>query len=408
MKKVSPFQIYEFLPKTNCGECGESTCVAFAVGLIALKRSIAACPYLTVEQRREIEELVGPSVRLVTVGLGDKAVKLGGEYVMHRHERRFFNKTALAIDVSDALPKLSLDQRLTKIKKLSFERVGEKLGVDLLAVRYASGMPENYVETIEYIVGEMDLPLILCSLDPDVTRLALPAVVDRKPLLYAATSENWTPMVELARNSDVPLALYAQSLGEMEELIQRAKGEGMDNLVIDLGIPALIDTVNHLVAMRRSAVEERGKLFGYPLMAVPAMVWQEDIPDPRKMFKESMVASVLMLRYASLLILHGVETWSILPVMALRQGIFSDPSVPTSVKPGLHTVGEPTPKSPVLLTTNFALTFYTVLGDVEGSKIDCYILAVDTGGLSVTTAVAGGRLTAEKVAELVKETKVKE
>jgi acetyl-CoA decarbonylase/synthase complex subunit gamma len=400
--RISPLQIYKFLPKKNCGECGVPTCMAFAAKIIEGTITVEACPHITPDKKAGIESLVAPPVKAIKIGRGDKAVTIGGEKVLYRHELKFFNKTAIAVDLDDSMTKDEMLARLRKIEELKFTRVGETLHVDLIALKSAVGNPKTFADAVSFVMDSTKLPMILCSLNPAVMEAGVNVAGPAKPLIYAATFDNYQSMSELAKKNGCPLAVHVRNVNEAFELTSRLERAGVEELVIDFDISSIREAVNNLVITRRSAIIKRE--VGYPTMTVPALNWLIDANEVDKAFSEALTAAISIVRYSSLVVLHSAEMWSVLPILTLRQGIFSDPVKPAAVNPGLYTFGTPNKNSPVMVTTNFALTYHTVTSDIESAKINCYLLVLDTDGLSVATAVAGGRFTAEVVSNAIKKT----
>jgi acetyl-CoA decarbonylase/synthase complex subunit gamma len=300
-------------------------------------------------------------------------------------------------------------------ESFSYTYIGQNLKLDLIAIRSVLNDPNIFKATVKKVSSITNLPLILCSLDPNVMEAGLIEVSSKKPLIYAATKENWKEMAELSLMYKCPLTVFSPNdLKTLKSLTKTLLAYGVEDLVLDPGTfwNGLADTLNNFTMLRRAACKEEDELLGFPLIGVPAIVWMEPSEFPEvTAWKEACLASMLITRYADALIMHSLDGWVLLPLTILRQNLYTDPRKPVAVETGIKVFGNPTEESPVLLTTNFALTYYTVASDIEASKIDCYLLVVDTEGLSVESAVAGRKLTAEKVAESIKgsgiENKVK-
>ena len=405
MAKLTPMQIYMLLPKTNCGECGFPTCLAFAFNVASGKANVFACPYLSEEAKRKLSEALAPPIKLVTIGVGENAVKIGGERVLHRHEDKFYNPTAIAFALSDMLSKEELEKRIAAIEDTKFERLEEILKPDLIAIKASSNDPERFAYAVKVASENTSLPIILCSFNPRVIEKALKICGSKRPLIYAATRENLDSMAKLAIEYECPLGLYEpKDLELLAELVKKANNMGVKDLVLDVGFKDLRETLEKLVLLRRLAIEGKKKEYGYPTIVFPSLSVNET--DNLADFWEITVASSLMIRYASIIVLNSFKPWRILPLLILRQGIFRDPRIHPKVKPGLYTIGNVNEYSPCLVTSNYALTYFTVKSDIEASKIPSYLLVVDTGGLSVASAFAGGKFTAEKIAEAMKEYRV--
>ena len=414
VKELSPIDVYKLLPKTNCKECGEANCMAFATKIVNREVQIDKCsPLLKKEYEKaynQLKEMLKPPVKEVIVGVGDKAVKLGGKLVMYRHEFTYFNPTAIAIDVTDEMSEDELLNRIKRAEQFRYEYIGYTLKLDMIAVRSTSGDPEKFKAAVKKVVENTSLPLILCALNPNVAEAGLMAAPKAKPLLYAATVDNWRDMAELALMYSCPLVVSAPNdLDTLVSLVKTLLAYGVQDLVLDPGTSAnegLADTLNNFTMLRRAACKAGEELAGFPLMGVPMVAWMNkgDLAEEIVKWREAYLAAMLIVRYADVIVLHSIDGWSLLPNAVLRQNIYTDPRKPVAVEAGLKVFGTPDQDSPVLFTTNFALTYYTVASDIENSKLNAYLIVVDTEGSAVDSGVAGRKLTAEKVADAIKAT----
>jgi len=414
IKELSPIDVYKLLPKTNCKECGEENCMAFATKIVNREVQVDQCPPLLKKENEkaynQLKEMLKPPVKEVVVGAGANAVKLGGKLVMHRHEFTYFNPTAIAIDVTDEIPEEELLNRIKRTEQFSYEYIGYTLKLDMIAVRSTSGDPEKFKAAVKKVVENTNLPLILCTLNPTVAEAGLMAAPKARPLLYAATMDNWRDMAELALMYSCPLVVSAPNdLSMLVSLAKTLVAYGVQDLVLDPGTfmdDGLADTLNNFTMLRRAACKAGEELAGFPLMGVPMVAWIDkgEAADEIVKWREAYLAAMLIVRYADVLVMHGADGWALLPNVVLRQNIYTDPRKPVAVEPGLKEFGTPDENSPVFFTTNFALTYYTVASDIENSKLNAYLIVVETEGSAVDSGVAGRKLTAEKVADAIKET----
>ncbi|MDH7563557.1 MAG: acetyl-CoA decarbonylase/synthase complex subunit gamma [Candidatus Bathyarchaeota archaeon] len=411
IKELSPIDVYKLLPKTNCKECGEENCMAFATKLVNRELAVEQCaPLLKKENAKaysQLKDMLKPPVKEVTIGEGDKAVKIGGKLVMYRHEFAYFNPTAIAIDVTDEMAEEEMLTRVRKTEGFSFEYIGQTLKLNMIAVRSTSNDPDKFKAAVKKVAESTKLPLILCSLNPNVLEAGLMAAPKSKPLLYAATESNWKEMAELALMYNCPLTVFApNNLKLLRSLAKTLLTYGVENLVLDPGTFAgdgVADMLNNFAMIRRSAIKQGDELLGFPITGVPMTAWIEkgDAPEELAKWKEAYLAAMLIVRFADILIIHNADGWALLPPVVLRQNIYTDPRKPVAVEPGLKVFGTPGEDAPVMFTTNFALTYYTVASDIENAKVNAYLLVVDTEGIAVDSAVAGRKLTAEKVADAI-------
>jgi len=418
VRELSPIDIYMQLPKTNCKKCGLENCMAFATKLVNRETALEMCKPLLEEKQHakaydRLWSMLKPPVKEVTVGTGEKAVKIGGKLVMYRHELTLHNPTPIALDVTDEMPEEELISRVKKTQDFSYIYIGRELKLNMIAVRSTSKDAEKFKTTVRKVVENTQLPLILCSFHPELIEAGLMAAPKARPLIYAATKDNWKDMAELALMYDCPLAVFAPNdLKQLRSLAKTLTEYGVKDLVLDPGTfpdDGISDTISNFTMLRRSACRKSDDLLGFPLIGTPITEWAEraDIPEIN-MWNEAYLAGMLIARYADILIMHSAEGWVLLPNTILRQNIYTDPRKPVAVEPGVKALGKPDENSPVLMTTNFALTFYTVVSDIESAGVNCYLLVIDTEGLAVDSSVAGRKLTSDKIAETLKETKIDE
>ena len=389
-------EIYKLLPKTNCGECKFPTCLAFAMQLANQKVALDACPHVSPEAKAALEESGAPPIRLVSFGSGDLAVKMGDETQLFRHDKTFYNPTVLGLVADDADGLDAMKAKIEEAHAMSFERVGQIMRVDSVALRHSAGSGDDFVEAVKTAAGR-ELPIVIMCDDAALAAKAADACTDRKPLLYRATASNLDAMVAVAKEKSLPLVVGASTLEELTELADKARKSGLNDLVLEPGTESLADMLVKMTAIRRAAVKNKFRPLGFPTIAVLG-------PD----MMNHMKAAMGVMKYSSALLMDDMPREMVYPLLALRQNIFTDPQVPIQVKAGLYSVGEPTDKSPVMFTTNFSLTYFTVRADIEKSKIPAWMLVVDTEGQSVMTAFAAGKLTPESVAKAIDDFQVKE
>jgi acetyl-CoA decarbonylase/synthase complex subunit gamma len=421
IKELSPIDVYKLLPKTNCKECGEKNCMAFATKLVSRETSLENCPPLLTKEHKkaykQLMELLKSAIKEVVIGVGERAVKIGGKLVMYRHELTYFNPTAFAVDVTDEMSEEEILDKTKRVEQFKFGYIGQTLKLDMIAVRSTSNDPDKFKAAVRKVAENTNLPLILCSLNSNVLEAGLKVVSKCRPLLYAATKQNWKEMAELALIYNCPLTVFApNNLKLLKSLTKTLLEYGVEDLVLDPGTfpsDGLANTLNNFTMIRRAAWKRGDELLGFPLIGVPMVAWMErgKAPEEIAKWREAYLAAMLIVRFADIIMMHNVDGWSLLPTVILRQNIYTDPRKPVAVEPGLKVFGAPDENSPVMFTTNFALTYYTVASDIESAKVKAYLLVVDTEGIAVDSAVAGRKLTAEKVATAIRasgiENKVK-
>ncbi len=409
---VTAMDVYRLLPKTNCAKCGEASCMAFATKLSEKETDLELCTQLSANEADKLADVLAPAVREIIIGKGNKARMIGGDEVLYRYELTYYNQTPLVIDVSDDMDSAEFDERVKKIEGTEFERTGEMLSLDAIALRNKSGDALKFKEAAEKLKSS-ELALVLCSFDPEAMKAALEAVGDERPLIYGATENNIEEMAALALEYNCPVALFVPNdLEKMKELSRILRSKGIKDIILDPGTfvnDGIGDTLDNFVMIRRLAVEERDEDFRFPILGVPAMAWLENSDDDvSTAIKEATIAATLIDKYADMMIIHGTEIWELIPILTLRQSVYTDPRKPQAVDPGLYEFGEVNEESPVALTTNFALTYYTVEGDLKAGKANGYLLVLDTEGRAVDVSVAGSQFNGKAVADLIKETGIEE
>lgn len=420
----SPVNIYKLLPRTNCRKCGQKTCMAFASKLVNREATLEECTPLLEksfeENYRQLWRSLRPPVRQVVIGTSDKAVKIGGEFVIYRHELAYVNPTAIAIDVADELPYDQLLKRIKQIEDFTYTYLGRKLRLDLIAIRSTSNDPEKFAGATRTVAENSTLPFVLCSYDPKIMKAGLELVSERRPLLYAATKDNWKDMANLASTHKCPIMVRAPNdLRLLRSLSRDLMSAGIEDLVLDpvtYSYEGIQDTLRNFSILRWMSCKERDEFLGFPIAGTPIEAWAGPERSPEAAtWREAAVASLLITHYASLLIMHTLDGWALLPVVILRQNLYTDPRRPAAVEPGLRVFGEPDENSPVMFTTNFSLTYFTVSSDIESSLISnkCYLLVVDSEGVGVRTAAARasarkGGITAQGIAKAIKESGIEQ
>ncbi len=420
MKVKSPLEVYNYLPRTNCGECGYDTCMSFAAHVIDRSAKVEDCKPLVEEAKKdpkvkkkleELLELTSPEIKEVIIGTGDSAVKIGGEEVLHRHELTFFNPTAFFYDVWDTLDDKTIDERCSRVVEYRKFYVGEFLTLDGIAVRCTSGDAKRFREVVKKVAG-YGKPMVLVSLDPECMRAALEEVAESRPLIYAATEGNWKDFLKLALDYKVPVVLRAKDLNVLKSMAVTFKQAGVEDIVLDpvtdpLG-EGLKGTFERVIQLRRTAIAGEDKGVAYPIMVTPIAAWLIEGDEVTKSYWETVIASMFIVKYADVMIFRSLDQHVVMPTITLRFNIYTDPRTPVQVEPGLRPINDPSPEDPVFITTNFALTYYTVESDLTSGGIKGWLLVLDTGGLGVEVSVAGGQFTASKVKELIEETKIEE
>jgi acetyl-CoA decarbonylase/synthase, CODH/ACS complex subunit gamma len=386
---LSGLDIYKLLPKTNCKECGFATCLAFAMQLAKKAVSIDKCPYVSEATKATLDAASQPPIKLLSLGAGEAKFDAGNETVMFRHEEKFRNPAGLGFIIEDSLSDTEIKTKVARVNALSFERVGQKLDVNLIAIKQTKD-PARFLAAVKLAAENSKLALVLMSKDIQALTGALSLLKGRRPLIHGADSGNFAEMAKLAKEFNAALAVTADDLEAAAGITQELVKLGVADLIIDTGKKSVPDKVWDLTQIRRLALKKSLRSLGYPALAVV------DKDDP---YEEALEAATYILKYASVVLIKGIETWEVLALLTLRQNIYTDPQKPLQIEPKVYAIGSTGKNSPVLVTTNFSLTYYTVVGEVEASKVPAYIMSVDTEGMSVLTAWAAEKFTPEKISE---------
>ena len=393
---LTGIQIYKLLPQTNCGECGVPTCLAFAMSLAAGKAELAACPYVTEEAKAELADAAAPPIRAVEIGIGERKLKIGAETVLFRHEKTFLNPPGIAVLVTDEMGDDEVAGRLERFKTLEYERVGLTLRADLIAVKSLSGDGGKFEALATKVKNETDAGIILMTEDPSVMETGLKACADRKPLIYAATSQNADSMAGLAEEYGCPLAVKGDGLDEVSELTTKLTEGGLKDVVIDSGARGIRKAFEDQIFIRRGALLKKYKPLGFPTIALPCEMTDD-------LMQETLIASMFVAKYGAIIVLSDLQGDSLFPLLLARMNIYTDPQRPMATSPGIYEIGGPNEDSPVLVTSNFSLTYFIVSGEIETSRVPAWLVIVDTEGLSVLTAWAAGKFVGDIVGMSIKK-----
>ncbi|MCL4457551.1 MAG: acetyl-CoA decarbonylase/synthase complex subunit gamma [Nitrospirae bacterium] len=388
-------EIFKLLPKTNCKKCGHPTCLAFAMKLAQRQASLDACPDVSEEAKKVLGEASAPPIRSITLGSGDKAVKMGEENVLFRHEKRFVNPCAFAVEVKDSMSDDEINKIVDDVLNSEIDRVGQKLRIDAIFVSNASNDAGRFEGVVKAIASKAPaVPLIIATNNPAAAETAVKAVADKKPLLYGADESNADAMANIAKTYKIPLGVTAKGLDALTALTEKIKGLGVEDMVIDPCAKTAKEIIEANTYIRRAAIKKNFKALGYPVIT---LAQRDD-----KML-EALIAALGVTKYSSIVVLSSIKKWKNLSLFTLRQNIYTDPQVPMQVEQKVYKIGEATPESPLTITTNFSLTYFIVSGEIENSKVPTRLAVMDCEGLSVLTAWAAGKFTASKIAQFIQE-----
>ena len=393
---MSGLQIYKLLPKTNCKDCGFPTCLAFAMKLAAKQVELDSCPHVSDEASEALSAASAPPIRLIKLGSAGREFQVGNETVMFRHEKTFFNQPGLALRVKDTEDADAIAQKVEMVGAYCVERVGIDMTFSAIAIENASGNSGTFAGTVEAVRGKTDLPFVLISDDADTLKAGLEKEGGHKPLLYAATTDNWEAMAEVAKAGGASLAVRSRDgLDELADLTNKLNDAGVADLVLDPGSRDLAVSLSQLTQLRRLALKKNFRPLGYPIITFPG-----EVTDSEE--GEIVAATQYIAKYAGIIVMDTFDPAVAYPLLTLRLNIYTDPQKPISVDPGIYEFNNPTADSPLMTTTNFSLTYFSVAGELDGGGMPAWLLICDAEGMSVLTAWAAGKFDAETIAKAVK------
>ena len=393
---LTGIQIFKLLPKTNCKECGVPTCLAFAMNLASGKAELDSCPYVSDDAREKLSEASAPPIRPVVVGKGVRKATAGGETVQYRHEKTFYNPTLLAAQIGSDIAAADLEAKLKGWNALQFERVGLNLRPELVAVKDVGGNADAFAAVAKQVAETSEFNLILMTEDADVMKAGVAACAFKRPLMYAATEANADAFGAIAKENDLPLAIKADSIDGLTPLSEKLTGMGLKDLVLDPGSRDPKQSNEDMIAIRRAALKNGNRAVGFPTIAFPCEM-------ASNLDTETMLGAMYVAKYGGIVVLSDFAGESVFPLLLERLNIFTDPQRPMTVTEGIYPVNNPDENSRVLVTTNFALTYFIVSGEIEASKVPTWLLIKDSEGLSVLTAWAAGKFAGDDVGMFVKK-----
>ncbi len=382
--------IFKLTPKKNCKECGSPTCMAFSMKVAQGAVGIEACPYMSDEAIAKLSEATAPPMKTIKVGTGDFEHTLGGETVLYRHEATFVSKTLFGVCVCQ-----DCADKIEEVKKVDYERIGEREFVEVYAVQ-DKGDKDAFLAVVKNAMGQGRV-LVLNTQDADTAAAALELCAAEKPILNAATPENYAAMNELATKYGVVLGVSASNLDALYDTTAALEALGNKNLILDVTGATAKETFANAVQVRRAALKNQDRTFGYPSIVNVAKLAKDDFRT------QVALASMFVLKYASIVVLQNMDYSMALPLYGLRQNVFTDPQKPLTVEPGIYPLNGADENAPCAITTNFALTYFLVQGELERSGVPVNFLIADGGGYSVLTSWAAGKFSAGSIDKFMKE-----
>jgi len=400
---VSGSQLVKLLPnKRPCRDCGFPTCFAFAMKLASGGATVDKCPHLSPEIRAKIEELLIPPMKLVIIGTGENKLEIGNEEVIYRHEKTFVHEPGIALLISDKWSDERIQGAISRIKELHYAWVGTMLHANLLAPYFESGDKSRFIAVVKRLRESIDLPLVIISEDTEALFAARDICADRQPLIYPITQGNIDAAIPKIKEKPTPVGVRAESVEGLVSLTTKLKTSGVDDLVLTPGAKTMVEAIKNQTLIRRATLKQTFRPLGYPTMAFPCFMARD---NP---LKEILIASQYINKYAGIIVLSDLDPNHMLPLLVQRLNIYTDPRFPMAVEEKYYEIGEPNEESPVLMTSNWALTYFVVSSAIESTKVPTFLLVQDAEGLGILTGWAAGKISGSTIAKLIKNCGIEE
>lgn len=388
--------IFKLSPKKNCKECGCPTCMAFSMKVAQGAMEIDACPYFSEDAKASLSEATAPPMKSIKIGAGEAEMALGGETVLSRHEKTFVNKTRYAVALCNCMEEAEIEAKIAAIPKVDYERIGERMFVELIYVNYSAEGSYDYIELVKKAAATGRVLVLGCT-DAEKAKAALAECKDQKPVLNGADAENYEAMSAVAAEAGVVLGVRGEDINELYDTVAKLEGLGNKNLILDVGTKSVKEAFATAVQMRRAAIKNNDRTFGYPSLVNIAVLAKGDL------HMQAALASLFTVKYGSIVVMEEMNYSQALPLYGLRQNIYTDPQKPMKVEPGIYPINGADENSICLTTVDFALTYFVVSGELERSGVPCNLVISDAGGLSVLTSWAAGKFSASTIAKYFEE-----
>ena len=388
---VKGLDIFKLSPKKNCKECGSPTCMAFCMKVAQGALPITKCPYMSPEAIALLSEATAPPMKTLEIA----GHKLGGETVLFRHEKTLVSRNLFAVSISTEMDDAAVDAKIEELKKVDYERIGEREYVEFVTVRNC-GDNARFVELAKK-AAVLERGVILETTDAEAAKAAVEAIKDVKPVVNGVNKDNLEAMNEIAKTYGIVLGVQGADLNELHDTVEALEKAGNKNLLIDVTGATIKETFGNAVQVRRAALKDNDRTFGYPSIVDLSKLCGTEY------HLATALASVFTLKYGSIIIMPRMTYAEALPLYGLRQNIYTDPQKPMKVAPGIYPINGAGPDDPCALTVDFALTYFLVSGELERSKVPINLLITDASGMSVLTAWAAGKFSSTTVKKFFDE-----
>jgi len=399
---LKALDIFKLTPKKNCKDCGFPTCMAFCMKVASGAVEVSKCPHMSDDALSKLSEATAPLMRGIKVGAGNSEYELGAETVLFRHEKTLVNRNRYAVAFCECMTNEEVDAKLANIKAVNYIRIGEEMKAEMALIEYLENK-EGFLRVVNRVKdSELDLAYILVCEDAAIAKEAVEILKGTNPVVYGATKENYKEMIEVVKEDKLALGVKASSLEELYATVELVQAAGYRELILDVTGENIKDTFTNAVQVRRIALKEQDRTFGYP-----SIVFANKLSKEKPMM-EVALSSMFTVKYGSIIVIDDIDYAKALSLFALRQNIYTDPQKPMRVEPKIYPINNPDENSPVIVTVDFALTYFIVSGDVERSKVPVWLAIPDAGGYSVLTAWSAGKFGGNSIANFIKESNVGE
>ena len=385
--------IFKLSPKKNCKECGSPTCMAFCMKVAQGAVSLDKCPYFSPDAIATLSEATAPPMKTIKVG---SDITLGGETVLFRHEKTLVSRNRFAVPVCTCMDEAAADEKLADLQKVDYERIGEREYVEFVLVHCEKDSADKWEDLVKKAAATNRTLILDCEC-AECARKALSICKDGKPILNGANAENYAEMSAIATEAGVVLGVRGNDLAELYDTVKKLEGLGNKNLVLDVTGKDAKETFKNAVLVRRTALKDGDRTFGYPSIVNLAKIAKGDL------HLQTALAAAFTLKYGSIIVMEQMRYAEALPLYGLRQNIYTDPQKPMKVAPGIYPMNGATPDDPCLMTVDFALTYFLVSGEIERSNVPVNLLITDASGMSVLTAWAAGKFSSSTVKKFFDE-----
>ena len=385
--------IFKLTPKTNCKDCGNPTCMAFAMKVASGALPIEKCPHMSSEALSTLSEATAPPMKSYKVG----DLALGGETVLSRHEKTLVSKTLYAVQVCDCMDEAKQDEVLKNIPAVDYERISERMYVEMVYVRHsADKAPADFAALVSKAKA-LGRPLVLSCTDVEAMKAGVEAAAGCDIIVNGATPDNYADMSAVAAGAKALLGVRADSLEALHDVVEKLEAAGNKNLILEVSTASVKEAYADAVQIRRAALKDGDRTFGYPAIVNVAALSDGDA------HLEAALLSLFTCKYGSIVVCSEMTYAKALPLYGLRQNIFTDPQKPMKVTPGIYPINGADENSPCCLTVDFALTYFLVSGEIERSKMPVNLLITDASGMSVLTAWAAGKFSSSSIKKFFDE-----